>query len=212
VLGIRSREKDYEQPPPSSWARPQHRPSPVFHDCGCPDGLATARGCAHRPLVRDTVALVPMPRVAGQTGSAVAWTHCSAGSNIDDAGGVRGVFVAGVNQANPSDSAAIMEYLSTDPTICGVNLVIPWSAIDQGPGTNPQYNWSFLDQAAAPWEAAGKIVNLIVWGTDEKASEELNGTPATPAYVLSHRHRELPKRRRYSAVLGARLPAAVAGV
>jgi hypothetical protein len=28
-------------------------------------------------------------------------------------------------------------------------------------------------------------VNLIVWGTDEKASQQVDGTPATPAYVLA---------------------------
>jgi hypothetical protein len=115
-----------------------------------------------------------------------AWSHCSASSAVADLSGVRGLFVAGANQVkNPSVQAAVLNYLPSDPTICGANLIVPWSSIDGGPDASPQYDWSFLDQAAAPWEAAGKIVNLIVWGTDENASQEIDGTPATPAYVLS---------------------------
>jgi hypothetical protein len=99
---------------------------------------------------------------------------------------VRGLFVAGANQTdNPSVAAAILRYLPSDPTTCGANLIIPWSSIDRGPGASPRYDWSFIDQAAAPWVAARKIVNLIVWGTDEKASQQVDGTPATPAYVLA---------------------------
>lgn len=131
-------------------------------------------------------ALARAPRVESQAGSPGAWSNCSAGSEIADPGGVRGLFVAGANQTNNrSLASAILKYLPSDPTICGANLVIPWSAIDGGPGASPQYDWSFLDKAAAPWEAAGKIVNLIVWSTDEKASQGVDGTPATPAYVLS---------------------------
>jgi hypothetical protein len=114
------------------------------------------------------------------------WTNCSPGTTIADPGGVRGLFVAGANQTNTAAlEATILKYLPDDPTICGANLVIPWSSIDMGPSASPQYDWSFLDQAAAPWEAAGKIVNLIIWGTDESTKFEIAGIPATPAYVLS---------------------------
>ncbi len=128
---------------------------------------------------------LPMPATAQQQPGGT-WTDCSAGSTVADPGGVHGLFVAGANQVpNASTAAAVLNYLPTDSTICGANLVLPWSAIDHGPSASPQYDWSFLDQAAAPWKAAGKVVNLIVWGTDEKASEEVDGTPATPAYVLA---------------------------
>jgi hypothetical protein len=77
---------------------------------------------------------------------------------------VRGLIVATANQTRPSlpsaavSNAQVLKYLVPDRTICGADLVIPWSAIDRGPGKNPRYDWSFLDQAAAPWVAAGKIV------------------------------------------------------
>jgi len=120
-----------------------------------------------------------------------AWSDCSGGKDLADSGGVHGLFVASPNAIQDATTeSAIMSYLPPDPTICGANLEIPWSQIDLGPGHTPQYNWSYLDNAAAPWEAAGKIVNLIVWGTDEKAKEQLNGPlgtpqPSTPAYVLA---------------------------
>lgn len=114
-----------------------------------------------------------------------AWSHCSSGNEVRDPDAIRGLFVAGANQTSQSIRAAVLRYLPTDPTICGANLVIPWSAIDNGPGHNPRYNWSFLDKAAAPWGATGKIVNLIVWGVDELTSQEIAKIPATPKYVLS---------------------------
>ena len=126
------------------------------------------------------------PTTVSEAGSAGAWLHCSPGSDIADSGGVRGVFVANANVSDSSLAATVLQYLPSDPNNCGASLAIPWSAIDKGPSASPQYDWSYLDEAAAPWEAAGKIVNLLVRGTDEdKTGTERKGPPATPAYVLS---------------------------
>jgi hypothetical protein len=131
------------------------------------------------------------PLRLGRVSAPASWSNCSAGSNVADPGGVRGLFVATANQTRPSlpsapvSNAQVLRYLVPNRTICGADLVIPWSAIDRGPGQTPRYDWSFLDQAAAPWVAAGKIVNLIVWGTDESTRYEVGGESATPAYVLS---------------------------
>lgn len=124
----------------------------------------------------------------GSAGSAAAWTHCSAGSEIADSGGVAGVFVADANNFDAAIEADMERYLLSDPTICGFTVIIPWSAIDMGPTQTPQFRWDFLDNAVNQWTAGGtngKIVNLSVWGTDERSTVAGTGVPATPAYVLS---------------------------
>jgi len=131
----------------------------------------------------------------GRAASVVtAWSHCSPGDDVADPGGVRGLFVATANQVSPAVLQDETKYLLPDKTLCGVDLVIPWSSVQLGPG---EYDWTFIDKAAEPWEKAGKVVNLIVWGTDESARYELDKQgflcsadpgqaclPATPAYVL----------------------------
>src|ERR1700730_18409111 len=64
--------------------------------------------------------------------------------------------------------------------VCGANIYIPWRNVDKGPGANPRYDWSSVDQQIGPWVAAGKVVNLIVWATGYGAKAN-----ATPDYVFS---------------------------
>jgi hypothetical protein len=66
------------------------------------------------------------------------------------------------------------------PAVCGANIYVPWRSVDNGPGVNPRYDWSSVDQQIAPWSAAGKVVNLIVWATGYGAKAN-----ATPDYVFS---------------------------
>jgi len=61
------------------------------------------------------------------------------------------------------------------PTVCGANVFVQWKKVDRGPGANPQYDWSSVDQQIAPWAKAGKVVNLIVWATGYGA--RANNTP-----------------------------------
>jgi hypothetical protein len=65
--------------------------------------------------------------------------------------------------------------------VCGANIYIPWRNVDKGPGANPRYDWSSVDQQIRPWAAAGKVVNLIVWATGYGAKAN-----ATPDYVFSN--------------------------
>jgi len=62
-------------------------------------------------------------------------------------------------------------------TVCGADIYAVWSQIDSGGG---QYNWSPIDTYMAPWVAAGKSVNLIVWGVSDSSPNS-----ATPSYVLN---------------------------
>ena len=60
-------------------------------------------------------------------------------------------------------------------------MFVNWSQVDHGPGAHPRYDWSTVKQQIAPWEAAGKTVNLIVWG----ASETPGVQRSTPQWVQS---------------------------
>ena len=84
-----------------------------------------------------------------------------------------GIFVL---QPAGADPAPITDYIQQQPTVCGGDLYVVWSAVDQGSGN---YNWTPVDSQVNQWVKAGKRVNLIVWGVSD--SRPNNGTPA---YVL----------------------------
>lgn len=67
-----------------------------------------------------------------------------------------------------------------NPVVCGANFYIVWNEVDRGPGADPRYNWSSIDAQVAPWIAAKKRVNLIVWATTYQ-----KGASATPDYVFA---------------------------
>ncbi len=109
----------------------------------------------------------------------------SSDPRVADPKAPHGLFVNAANSPQSlSNESEILKYILPDSTVCGANLIIPWSSIDMGPGANPRYNWAFVDQSAEPWIKAGKIVNFIVWGAAEQTSQEYNGTSMTPSYVL----------------------------
>jgi len=97
----------------------------------------------------------------------------------------RGLFL---NTANlpTQDWKRIERHILNDPTVAGANIVVPWSLVDQGPKAPEQYNWDYIYQQAKPWIAAGKTVNILLWGAAQKAEQEFNGKSITPEYVLKN--------------------------
>lgn len=88
------------------------------------------------------------------------------------------------------DFKKVQTYLMTNPIVSGGNLAVEWGMIDQGPTSIPQYDWTALDSAIAPWVAAGKKVNLIVWANSDSTvatcrdgSENTTGNCGIPSYV-----------------------------
>jgi hypothetical protein len=68
--------------------------------------------------------------------------------------------------ATTSDFRGIFEFAGQDsaadagdPDLAGVDLVYYWSQIEPSPGV---YDWTVIDQAMAPWVAAGKQVVLRI--------------------------------------------------
>jgi Putative Ig domain len=81
--------------------------------------------------------------------------------------------------ANQPYYADVQKYLLTNnSTVAGVDLWLEWASADLGPGNNPQYNFSAFDAEIAPFIAAGKKVNIIVW-----AVADLVTNTSTPQYV-----------------------------
>jgi hypothetical protein len=69
--------------------------------------------------------------------------------------------------------------LLNNPTVGGVVFWLEWSSADNGPGSNPQYDFSAFDAQIAPWIGAGKKVNIVVWPVSD-----LSTNTATPQYVM----------------------------
>jgi hypothetical protein len=75
----------------------------------------------------------------------------------------------------------VQTYLLHNPLVSGANLVMQWASVDNGPGANPQYDWTAMDAAAQQWIAAGKKGNLIVWTISDGPTNT-----ATPQYILNN--------------------------
>jgi hypothetical protein len=85
-----------------------------------------------------------------------------------------GVFVL---QFPGNDLAPVTNYILHQPDVCGGDIFVVWSTVDQGGG---HYNWSSVDNQITPWAQAGKKVNLIVWAVSDSATNT-----GTPNYVLN---------------------------
>jgi hypothetical protein len=75
-------------------------------------------------------------------------------------------------------------HLSSNPQICGAQIIFPWRPIDDGSGT---YDWSSVEGKITPWASAGKKVGLTFVGVDEVFEHEGRGNTtllATPDYVM----------------------------
>jgi hypothetical protein len=66
--------------------------------------------------------------------------------------------------------------LLNNPVLAGVNFFLEWGSVDRGPGANPRYDFSAFDKQIAPWIAAGKRVNVIVWAV----SDDVTNTATPP--------------------------------
>jgi hypothetical protein len=75
----------------------------------------------------------------------------------------------------------VQTYLLNNPLVGGVNFWMDWGLYDNGPTANPQYDFSAFDAQIAPWIAAGKKINIIIWAVSDTTVN--NGTPQ---YVMNN--------------------------
>src|SRR5580704_457283 len=99
-------------------------------------------------------------------------------SSLDVPNAPHGLFAILFPGAEVNAKAA--RYLLHNPAVCGANVYIIWNRVDRGPRADPRYDWTSIDKQIAPWVAAGKVVNLIVWATGYGPRAN-----ATPDYVFS---------------------------
>jgi len=92
---------------------------------------------------------------------------------VDVPGAPHGLFVLLFPEARVN-AKAVANLLHV-PAVCGADIYVQWKKVDRGPGANPRYDWSSVDQQLQPWIKAGKVVNLIVWATGYGA--KANNTP-----------------------------------
>jgi len=75
----------------------------------------------------------------------------------------------------------VQTYLLNNPLVGGVNFWMEWGLYDKGPTSNPQYDFSAFDAQIAPWIAAGKKVNIIIWAVSDTLANA-----GTPTYVMNN--------------------------
>jgi hypothetical protein len=84
---------------------------------------------------------------------------------------------------DPEKQARTTKLLVHNPVVCGANFYLVWNEVDRGPNANPRYDWSTVDARMAPWIAAGKRINLVMWATGYS-----RGSKVTPDYVFAKVH------------------------
>lgn len=151
-------------------------------------GTVSSSGLFTAPTVTKTTSVV-------LTATSVADTTKSASANISVAvsttsGKVSLEVLFPPTNTHSSDFQAVQSYLMSNPIVSGGNLAVEWGMVDMGPTANVQYDWSSIDAEIAPWVAAGKKVNLIVWANADSTNATCpNGTSNTtgncgiPSYV-----------------------------
>jgi hypothetical protein len=149
-------------------------------------GSVSSAGLYTAPAIKsNTTAVVTATSVADSTKSATATVSLIAATP-------KVMLEVLYPPTNPhtSDFQAVQAYLMTNPAVTGGNLAVEWGMIDQGPSANPQYVWTAVDALIAPWAAAGKLVNLIVWANSDNTTTPCsNGVTNTtgncgiPSYV-----------------------------
>jgi hypothetical protein len=77
--------------------------------------------------------------------------------------------------------ADVQTYLQSNPIVTGAIFSLEWGSADKGPTSNPQYDFSAFDATIAPWIAAGKKVNIVIWAVSDAPTNT-----ATPTYVMSN--------------------------
>jgi len=60
---------------------------------------------------------------------------------------------------------SIQQYLVSNPDVCGGSVFVNWSRVDNGPTSNPRYNWAQVDDLITPWAQAHKTVSIQLGGT-----------------------------------------------
>ena len=143
-------------------------------------GLALAlvvSGCSASPAVAVSALPVAPAHAAGAGSPSCRQTAPKAA----DPDGVHGLMVWIDSVDETTANPAILKYLRKDPNVCGASIVVLWSGIDKGPSASPQYDFTVVDNAMAPWIKAHKIVNLLLVGVDEVGTTD----HATPAWVLA---------------------------
>lgn len=135
----------------------------------------TASLCAAGPIMHAQSQPVPPAKKA--TASVMAPKCSDALSTVEMPNAPHGLFVILFPGARINAQTKILLH---NPAVCGANFYVVWNEVDRGPGANPRYNWSSIDQQIAPWIAAKKKVNFIIWATTYQ-----KGASATPDYVFA---------------------------
>lgn len=135
----------------------------------------TASLCAAGPIMHAQSQ--PIPPAKKATASVMAPKCSDALSTVEMPNAPHGLFVILFPGARINAQTKILLH---NPAVCGANFYVVWNEVDRGPGANPRYNWSSIDQQIAPWIAAKKKVNFIIWATTYQ-----KGASATPDYVFA---------------------------
>ena len=152
-------------------------------------GTVSSSGLFTAPSVSKNTAIVLTATSAADTTKSAS-ANITVNATVTTSSKVQLEVLFAPTNAKSSDFKAVQTYLMSNPVVSGGNIALEWGMVDQGPLSNPQYDWTAVDASIAPWTAAGKKVNLIVWANSDSTNatctngaNNTTGNCAIPAYV-----------------------------
>lgn len=103
-------------------------------------------------------------------------------ASVADRGAPHGMYVWNPYkvQGGKYERALEADVIGKDPTLCGVSLVVSWSAVEPSKGT---FDWSSIVTQARPYTRAGLRVNLLFADASEVGKP--GSDAATPKWVFT---------------------------
>lgn len=126
--------------------------------------------------------VIGVPRLAVARAPAVAPRCVGNDASVADRSAPHGMYVWNPYkvQGGKYERALEAHVIGKDPTLCGVSLVVSWSAVEPSKGT---FDWSSVLQQAKPYADAGLRVNLLFADASEVGKP--GSDAATPKWVFS---------------------------
>jgi Beta-galactosidase len=135
-----------------------------------PGSSRSSRGLDHRTAGRNAEA------TSGDAGRGSQLRGAAGVTTLSDAFRPEALIAHGIYEFGTNSGVD-----AADPDLAGTTLTFQWSQLESGPGT---FEWARVNQAIAPWAAAGKHVILRV-STAGQASWGAAAANATPQWVYA---------------------------
>lgn len=129
--------------------------------------IATGCGSGPTPGTSTAATAATATTASGPTPACTAPGGHTPNAKVADSAAPHGLYVlsGALPLAQSTLGPSIQQYLVNNPDVCGGSVFVNWGRVDNGPNSNPRYNWAQVDDLITPWAQAHKTVSIQLGGT-----------------------------------------------